>query len=436
MTPVDTPDVVRERVRILIVDDEPANTEFLRHVLEPEGYGRLVECTDATAALDQFHDIDPDLVLLDLMMPKCDGYQFLKELRTRLSPGDFLPVLVVTGDTSAEAQRRALSLGARDFLTKPLSPADVRLRVRNLLQTRFLQARLREYNSLLEDRVVERTQELEAARLETLDRLARAAEYRDDDTGQHTQRVGRVAARLATVLGEPEEQVRLIRRAAPLHDIGKIGVPDSILLKPGRLTKEERATMQRHTRIGAEILSGSRFPLLQLAEEITLIHHEWWDGGGYPEGLMGEAIPLAGRIVAVADVFDSLTHERPYKDAWSVKEALNELQACSGSQFDPRVVEAMLRIAPEISALDESVQATMSRIGNGNGNGNASGNGSGNGNGRGNGRGRVIRPDPMESRLRTLEAEREELKRKVRNLTRQVARRDARIEKLSEKVPS
>lgn len=416
MAAVDTPDIARERVRVLIVDDEPANTEFLRHVLEPEGYGRLVECTDATAALDQFDDIDPDLILLDLMMPKCDGYQFLRELRTRLRPGDFVPVLVVTGDTSAEAQRRALSLGARDFLTKPLSPADVRLRVRNLLETRFLQARLREYNTLLEDRVLERTQELETARLETLDRLARAAEYRDDDTGQHTQRVGRVAARLATVLGEPEEKVRLIRTAAPLHDIGKIGIPDAILLKPGRLTEEERAAMQAHTRIGAEILSGSRFPLLQLAEEITLIHHERWDGGGYPEGLAGEAIPLHGRIVAVADVFDSLTHERPYKKAWSVKDTLKELQACSGSQFDPRVVEAMLRIAPEVSALDDSAR-------NG-------------GEPNGNGRARSVPSRLLEGQLRSLQAEREELKRQVRNLTRQLARRDARIEQLSEKVHS
>lgn len=416
MTAVDAPDVPRARVRILIVDDEPANTEFLRHVLEPEGYGKLVECTDATAALDQFGDIDPDLVLLDLMMPKCDGYEFLKQLRTRVAPGNFLPVLVVTGDTSAEAQRRALSLGAHDFLTKPLSPADVRLRVRNLLQTRFLHARLQEYNTLLEDRVLERTQELETARLEILDRLARAAEYRDDDTGQHTQRVGRVAARLATVLGQSGEYVQLIRRAAPLHDIGKIGIPDSILLKPGRLTDEERGLMQEHTRIGAEILSGSRFPLLQLAEEIAWIHHETWDGDGYPKGLAGEDIPLSGRIVAVADVFDSLTHERPYKGAWSVKETLKEMQACSGSQFDPSVVEAMLRIAPEVTALaDQAPEAAEPSR---------------------NGRSVVPRPDPLEERIRSLEAEREQLLREVRNLAQKVARRDGRIARLSEKVPS
>lgn len=428
MTAVDTPDVARHRVRILIVDDEPANTEFLRHVLQPEGYGELVEFTNAAAALDSLKQDRPDLVLLDLMMPDFDGYQFLEHLRSHVGTSDYLPVLVVTGDTSAEAQRRALSLGARDFLTKPLSPADVRLRVRNLLETRFLQQQLREYNTLLEDRVAERTKELEAARLETLDRLARAAEYRDDDTGQHTQRVGRVAGRLAEILGETEERVQLLRRAAPLHDIGKIGVPDAILLKPGRLTEQERMTMQEHTRIGAEILSGSRFPLLQLAEQIALIHHERWDGEGYPNGLAGDDIPLAGRIVAVADVFDSLTHERPYKGAWSVKDALKELQACAGSQFDPGVVEAMLRIAPEAGVLDgHRANGTVPAA-------------------RTNGRGRGIPSEPVAPQepvaspqpdtLEGLQSEREELRRQVRNLTRKVARRDARIADLTEKVNS
>lgn len=403
----ETSGVPHGHVRILIVDDEPANTEFLRHVLEPEGYGELVEITDATVALDRMPELRPDLVLLDLMMPDCDGYEFLERLRTYVEPGDYLPVLVVTGDTSASAQRRALSLGARDFVTKPLSPADIRLRVRNLLETRFLQARLREYNGLLEARVRDRTHELEQARLEILNRLARAAEYRDDDTGQHTQRVGRVAARIASVLGEPEESVELIRRAAPLHDIGKIGVPDSILLKPGRLTAEERTIMEDHTRIGADILSGSRFPLLRMAEEIALVHHERWDGEGYPRGLTGESIPLVGRIVAVADVFDSLTHERPYKGAWSVKDTLEEMQACSGTQFDPRMVEAMLRIAPEVDVLqdptaEESVEASLE-----------------------------LELEPVTARVRALERERDSLRKEIRQLREEVAQRDDRIADLS-----
>lgn len=414
------PHVSRGRVRILIVDDEPANTEFLRHVLEPEGYGELVEFSDGATALASLDDVEPDVILLDLMMPEMDGYQFLERLTRQRSPETYLPVMVVTADTSAEAQRRALSLGARDFLTKPLSPADVRLRVRNLLETRLLQARLREYNTLLEDRVNERTKELETARLEILDRLARAAEYRDDDTGQHTQRVGHVAARLAAVLGQPPEMVELIRRAAPLHDIGKIGIPDAILLKEGRLTAQERAVMEGHTRIGTDILSGSRFPLLQLAEEIAYVHHERWDGAGYPEGLAGEAIPLSGRIVAVADVFDSLTHERPYKKAWSMKETLDEMQACSGTQFDPSVVEAMLRIAPEARVLAQASSIPVVTAGARAGNGRRAE--------------PVAETDPLVIRLREAEAEREALKREVRSLKGKLARRESRIAELSEKV--
>lgn len=402
--------VPRDDVRILIIDDDPANTEFLRHVLQPEGYGRLVEYTDGAAALDRFAEISPDLVVLDLMMPGCDGYEFLQRMRSEVTPDDYLPVLVATADPSPAAQRRALSLGAHDFLTKPLSPADVRLRIRNLLETRFLHRRLRDYNAVLEARVLERTEELEMARLEILDRLARAAEFRDDDTGQHTQRVGRVAARLATVLGEPEEQVRLIRRAAPLHDIGKIGIPDAILLKPGRLTKSERSVMEDHTSIGAHILSGSRFPLLRLAEEIAMVHHEWWNGNGYPEGLKGEAIPMAGRIVAVADVFDSLTHERPYKRAWSVREALAELQATAGTHFDPRVVEAMLRIAPEITVLGEADAAVA---------------------GNGAHRHAELESDPVLARLRSVSEERDALRRQVQELEAAVLRRDQTIAELT-----
>ncbi len=407
MTIDDLASFPRERVRILMVDDEPANTEFLRHVLRPEGYGELLEIHDAATAAARFEEIDPDLVLLDLMMPEYDGYRFLEHVRELLDPDDYLPVLVVTGDTSAEAHRRALSLGARDFLTKPLSPADIRLRVRNLLQTRHLQQQLREYNVQLEERVSARTRELEAARLEILDRLARAAEYRDDDTGQHTQRVGHVAARLAEALERPEEEIALLRRAAPLHDIGKIGVPDAILLKEGRLTEQEWAVMEEHTRIGAHILSGSRFPLLQMAEEIALVHHERWDGTGYPEGLAGEDIPLVGRIVAVADVFDSLTHARPYKGAWSVKEALAEIDATAGTHFDPRVAEAMMGIAQEVAVAEPGAshdpkrrEAVLSAD---------------------------VEPDPVALRVMKLEEERDELRAELAELRRALARRDEQI---------
>ncbi len=217
------------------------------------------------------------------------------------------------------------------------------LRIKNLLQTRSLHLRIQGQNQLLDQKINERTAELEATQIEILERLALAAEYRDDDTGEHTKRVGRTSARIAEALGWPAADVELIGRAAPLHDVGKISISDLILLKPGKLTPEEFENMKTHTTMGAKMLSGGRFPLLQLAEQIALTHHERWDGTGYI-GLRQEAIPIAGRIVTVADMFDALTSERPYKKAWTVNEALEEIQHQSGRQFDPRVVEAFMKV--------------------------------------------------------------------------------------------
>jgi putative two-component system response regulator len=330
--------------RVLVIDDEPANLQFLRHVLGTEGYGDLVTIKDPVEAVARFSELAPDLIIVDVMMPELDGFEVIARVRALSAADAYLPILVATADHAPETRRRALSAGARDFLTKPLSPAEVRLRVRNLMETRFLHEQLRGYTSLLELRVAERTQELEEARLEILVRLARAAEFRDDQTGQHTMRVGQLARQIGELLGLPTEACELIGRAAPLHDIGKIGIPDSVLLKPDRLDAEELAIIRTHTVIGANILAGSRYPLLQLAEEIALCHHERWDGGGYPRGLAADAIPLSGRIVAVADVFDSLSHERPYKRAWTKAETLAEISAQAGSQFDAAVVDALLRI--------------------------------------------------------------------------------------------
>ena len=346
--------------RILIVDDEAINIQVLEHIFEPT-YARLVTTTDSRTALDLFRSFAPDVVLLDLRMPHLDGLEVLGLLTREIPAETYLPIVVLTSDSSGEAKRRALSGGAKDFLTKPLSPSEVRLRVQNLLETRFLHLELQSYTRELETRVVERTralvqrsEELEDARMEILHRLARAAEFRDDDTGQHTQRVGHLAARLARVLGRPDQEVELIRRAAPLHDVGKIGVPDRVLLKAGRLDSDEVLVMQRHTVIGGAILSGSTVPLLSLGCEIAVSHHERWDGSGYPSGAVGIAIPLSGRIVAVADVFDALTHGRPYKRAWAVREAQAEIVRESGRQFDPDVVEAFVQIGGT-GALDKLV---------------------------------------------------------------------------------
>jgi putative two-component system response regulator len=326
--------------RILIIDDEHANIRLLEHVLRQAGYANLSSTMDGDEALGLYLRTEPDLILLDLHMSYVSGFDLLAQLRKLGDPESILPILVLTADSSSETRQRALAEGASDFLTKPLDIVEVRLRIQNLLKVRLLQQQVLSQKQLLEEKIYERTQDLEQTRLEILERLALAAEYRDDDTGQHTKRVGRGAALIAASLGLPEAQVTMLRRVAPLHDVGKIGIPDHIFLKPGRLTDEEFKLMQQHTLIGAKILGGSQWPLLQMAESIALSHHERWDGSGYPYRLAGEEIPLASRIVAVADVFDALTHERPYKQAWTREAALEEIERQRGRQFDPRVVDA------------------------------------------------------------------------------------------------
>ena len=332
--------------RLILVDDEPVDLALLQALLENAGYHEIRTLTDPRSVVRTVVEWDADIVLLDLSMPQLDGYAVLEQLRFALQAHVFMPVLVITADSSAEAKQRALRLGANDYLTKPFDPAEVVLRVNNLLETRALHLQLSAQNEQLEARVQERTAELEEARLEILERLAAAAEYRDDDTHQHTQRVGDVAAMIAHALGYSDADAEILRRAAPLHDLGKIGIPDEILLKPGRLTAAEFLKVQQHTEIGARILAGSRFAILQMGEVIARTHHERWDGTGYI-GLSGEAIPQASRIVAVADVFDALTHQRPYKRAWPRAEALRYLCDGAATQFDPMVVAAFTALDAE-----------------------------------------------------------------------------------------
>jgi putative two-component system response regulator len=331
-----------QHARILIVDDEAANVELLKRLLERAGFTRLDSTNDPREAASMFQALRPDLVLLDLHMPHMDGLEVIDEL-SQLGEATYLPILMLTGDMTPEARREALSRGAKDFVNKPFHSDEVLLRIRTLLETRFLYLQIQSQNQVLELKVQERTKELESAQIEIIERLARAAEFRDDNTGQHTERVGQMAALLAQEIGLPEPQVLLIRRAAPLHDVGKIGIPDAVLLKLGKLTDDEFALVKTHTTIGARILSGSHFGLLRLAEEIAFSHHERWDGSGY-EGMVGEAIPLAGRIVAIADVFDALTQKRPYKAAWSIADAVQEIDRQRNRQFDPALVDAFLRV--------------------------------------------------------------------------------------------
>jgi putative two-component system response regulator len=328
-----------KHARILIVDDQEANIELLKRMLEHDGYTAVESTTDSAAVLPMCAQQPPDLLVLDLHMPDPDGFEVLQQLQPWFR-GRWFPVLVVTADVTVEARQRALSAGARDYLTKPFDMMEVLLRIKNLLEVRFLQLEARKQNLVLEQLVLDRTRDLDEARVEALSRLALAAEYRDDTTGEHTQRVGRTSAAIAQVLGLREEQVSLIRHAAPLHDVGKIGLRDGILLKRGRLTDIEREEMQTHVSIGRSILSGSRSPLLKMAEEIAWTHHERWDGKGYLSGMTGDEIPLAGRIVAVADVFDALTHTRPYKEAWPLDQAVAQIVSEAGTHFDPLVVDA------------------------------------------------------------------------------------------------
>jgi putative two-component system response regulator len=254
-----------------------------------------------------------------------------------MSEDRFLPVIVLTADATPHTKKRALEARAIDYLTKPLDAAEVLLRVRNHLRTRLLHVHM-------EAEVRRGIRELEQAQIEVLERLAQAAEFRDDDTGQHTYRVGEMASRLARALGFADTQAELLRRAAPLHDVGKIGIPDAVLLKPGRLTAEEMALMRNHATIGANLLSGGRSELMQMAEQIALTHHERWDGTGYPAGLRGDAIPLTGRIVAVTDVFDALSSDRPYRPAWPIEQVREEITRGVGTHFDPQVATAFLQL--------------------------------------------------------------------------------------------
>lgn len=328
-------------MRILLVDDEESALVLMRGLLTRAGYQDVRVCDDPRAAAERFVSEAPDLLIIDQHMPHRDGLGVLAELGGRLP--EAFPVLMITGDSRTELKETALANGVRDFLTKPVNPTEARLRIRNLLETRYYQLELQKQNERLEAAVRRRTQELEHSQLEMLVRLARAAEYRDDDTGEHTWRVAHMCGVLARELGMLPGRVELLLRAARLHDVGKITIPDGILLKAGALTPEEFAVVKGHAKAGAELLAGSRSPMMRLAEVIALTHHEWWNGQGYPSGLAGENIPLESRILAVADAFDSLTHDHAHKKAVSHQMAAAEIRRSSGTQFDPQVVMAFDR---------------------------------------------------------------------------------------------
>jgi putative two-component system response regulator len=340
--------------RILIVEDKEANIRFLERLLKKAGYEHVASTSDSRKALAVFQEFRPDLVLLDLHMPYMDGFQVMEALQPEIPERAFLPILVITADREPEVRIRCLSAGAKDFVAKPFRAEEVLLRIRNLLETRHLHRFLEYRNESLELKVEEESLKLQKTQLEVLRRLAVAAEYRDDVTGRHAERVGILSGLIARAIGFPPGEVDFIRQAAPLHDVGKIGIPDAILLKPGKLTEAEFEVMRSHTTIGGLILSKGSFPLLDKAREVALSHHEWWEGSGYPHGLEGAAIPLSGRVVAVADVFDSMTHERPYKRAFSVDETVEVMLSERDRHFDGEILDPFVSLV-----LDGRVESAL-----------------------------------------------------------------------------
>jgi len=340
--------------RILVVDDNQSNLEIVQELLVLAGYSYISVLNDSRQAVDAIVNETPDLVLLDLHMPHLTGYEVLERLGQRLPPDAFIPILVFTADSTPAARQRALDLGANDFITKPVDNVELILRVRNFLRMRHMHLAMYDENAALEARVKSRTQELIFSREEGVECLARALEYRDDATGEHTKRVGTMSTEIARALGLSEYQIDLIRFGSPLHDLGKICIPDAVLLKPGWHTPEEFEEMKRHTTLGATIMSKCQTPLMSAIREIVLHHHERWDGTGYPDGLKGDEIPISCRIVAVADVFDALTNNRPYKHAWTREDAIAEICSQRGTQFDPGVVDVFLDLYANASAVPGS----------------------------------------------------------------------------------
>jgi putative two-component system response regulator len=354
---------------VMIVDDEPINVKILQKHLTVAGYSRFITTSDARCVLDGLRKTPPDVLLLDVMMPEINGLDLLEQIRGSAGLGYF-PILILTASDSDETRVRALDLGATDFLNKPVNPSELVARVRNALLVKAHHDHLKSYSQELEDQVRRRTAELAASRLELIHCLARAAEYRDNETGHHVMRVGCYAGIIARNLKLDRDMVELIEHAAPLHDLGKIGIPDAILLKPGKLgpdefeimrkhtvygkrtfepmSNDEWRTFKTHTVLGEMIMEADSSPVIQMAAKIALTHHEKWDGSGYPLGLAGEEIPLPGRITAVADVFDALSSSRPYKPAWPLERCFAAMERGRGTHFDPVVLEAFIASRDEI----------------------------------------------------------------------------------------
>lgn len=334
-------------MNVVVIDDAQVNLTLMSALLAKLPDVSATCFLSPSEALHHCLHEDPDLVIVDYMMPDMDGIEFIRRFRAHPARSQ-TPLLMITADHEREVRYRALEAGANDFLTKPVDRVEMSSRVRNMLSLRRGQVALANHARTLAEEVRRATAEIFERERETLNKLARAAEFRDPETGAHILRMAHFSALIAREMGLPPELQESLLIAAPMHDVGKLGTPDHILLKPGRLTEEEFEIMKRHATIGHEILKDSASPYMQLAATIALTHHEKYDGSGYPAGLAGDAIPLVGRIVAVADVFDALTSERPYKRAWDLDRARTFLIEGRGSHFDPQCVDAMLACWDEV----------------------------------------------------------------------------------------
>jgi putative two-component system response regulator len=345
--------------KILIVDDMAENVELLERIFVRAGFANLTSTTDPREAYPLFKEGNFDLVILDLRMPHLDGFEVMEQLSREIRD-DYLPILVLSGELDRDTKNRALKAGAKDFIAKPFDRTEIMNRIENMLEVRALYNERKRQAQVLEETVHERTrelqsrnEELEQTRLEIVRRLGRAGEYRDNETGLHVIRMSKGCQRLAAAAGLGDEFTERILKASPMHDVGKIGIPDNILLKPGKLESREWEIMKTHSAIGADILGEHDSNLMRMARDIALTHHEKWDGSGYPNGLKGEAIPVAGRITAICDVFDALTSDRPYKDAWPVEKAVRFIEDNSGSHFDPRLAQTFNDILSDILDIRE-----------------------------------------------------------------------------------
>jgi len=333
--------------RICIVDDNESNVFLLEETLATGGYTSVISVTDPRKVAELYTAYQPDLVLLDINMPYMNGYQVMEKLR-ELTGDDYPPVLVLTAQQDRETRLRSLQSGAKDFLSKPFDHAETLTRIRNMLEARLLHMEVKNQNIILERKVAERTAELHNTQMEIIRRLGLAAEYKDNETGLHIIRMSKMCQAIGVKAGREGMDTDILLNASPMHDIGKIGIPDRILQKPGKLDPEEWKIMKTHTSIGAQMLDGHSSALLIMAREIALTHHEKWDGSGYPNCLKGEEIPLPGRICAIADVFDALTSVRPYKKAWSIEDSVAEIKKGKGTLFDPELVDVFMSVLDEI----------------------------------------------------------------------------------------